>query len=446
MKNRTSIMISIILAMLVASMDSTIMNTTMPIIAKELGRFDLYAWSFASYMIFCTVLSPVAGRISDLFGRKHVFASGIILFLIGSLLCGLAQGMIQLVIFRAIQGIGAGVMMPFPAIIAGDLFPIEKRGKIQAFFTAMWGLSAILAPMLGAFFVEYMTWRWIFFVNLPICVLSIVMLLPYKEVYAPKKASVDYLGAALFAIGVSLLLLVTVLESEQLLYGIAGIMILVIFYFYEKKQTSPIVPISMIHHKTIKWMNINGFVGCAALFGTSSYIPLFLQRMAHQSIFMSGVALLGMSLGWMVAAVPAGKWILKYGYRMLLIIGNALLVMSGIMLALLQEGNGFWYVFIAMVVQGIAFGLISTVSVIGAQQFVAPHEKGISTSFLMFSRNIGTAIGVTIMGAFLTKASIFMEGMHHLFVFGFVGSLLALLTAFFIHDKSQEETTSVQVV
>lgn len=446
MKNRTSIMISIILAMLVASMDSTIMNTTMPIIAKELGRFDLYAWSFASYMIFCTVLSPVAGRISDLFGRKHVFASGIILFLIGSLLCGLAQGMIQLVIFRAIQGIGAGVMMPFPAIIAGDLFPIEKRGKIQAFFTAMWGLSAILAPMLGAFFVEYMTWRWIFFVNLPICVLSIVMLLPYKEVYAPKKASVDYLGAALFAIGVSLLLLVTVLESEQLLYGIAGIMILVIFYFYEKKQTSPIVPISMIHHKTIKWMNINGFVGCAALFGTSSYIPLFLQRMAHQSIFMSGVALLGMSLGWMVAAVPAGKWILKYGYRMLLIIGNALLVMSGIMLALLQEGNGFWYVFIAMVVQGIAFGLISTVSVIGAQQFVAPHEKGISTSFLMFSRNIGTAIGVTIMGAFLTKASIFMEGMHHLFVFGFVGSLLALLTAFFIHDKSHEETTSVQVV
>jgi MFS family permease len=202
----------------------------------------------------------------------------------------------------------------------------------------------------------------------------------------------------------------------------------------------------MIHHKTIKWMNINGFVGCAALFGTSSYIPLFLQRMAHQSIFMSGVALLGMSLGWMVAAVPAGKWILKYGYRMLLIIGNALLVMSGIMLALLQEGNGFWYVFIAMVVQGIAFGLISTVSVIGAQQFVAPHEKGISTSFLMFSRNIGTAIGVTIMGAFLTKASIFMEGMHHLFVFGFVGSLLALLTAFFIHDKSHEETTSVQVV
>ncbi|WP_028402243.1 MDR family MFS transporter [Ectobacillus panaciterrae] len=447
MKNRTSVMISIVLAMLVASMDATIMNTTMPIIAKELGRFDLYAWSFASYMIFCTVLSPVAGRISDLFGRKHVFASGIILFLIGSLLCGLAQGMVQLIIFRAVQGIGAGVMMPFPAIIAGDLFPIEKRGKIQAFFTAMWGLSAVLAPLLGAFFVEYMTWRWIFFVNLPICVLSFVMLLPYKEVYTPRKASVDYLGAALFAIGVSLVLLVTVMESNQVLYGILGAIILVIFYFYEKKQTSPIVPLPMVRNKTIKWMNINGFIGCAALFGTSSYIPLFLQKMAHLSIFMSGVALFGMSVGWMAAAVPAGKWIMKYGYRTLLIIGNALLVVSGATLALLQAENGFWYIFAVMIIQGVAFGLISTVSVIGAQQFVAMHEKGISTSFLMFSRNIGTAIGVTIMGALLTKASGFMDGIHHLFLFGFAGSVLALLTAFFIHDKpNEEEAKSVQIV
>jgi EmrB/QacA subfamily drug resistance transporter len=446
-KNRTSVMVSIVLAMLVASMDSTIMNTTMPVIAKELGRFDLYAWSFASYMIFCTVLAPVAGRISDLFGRKHVFAFGIMLFLVGSLLCGLSQNMVQLIIFRAIQGIGAGIMMPFPAIIAGDLFPIEKRGKIQAFFTAMWGLSAVLAPMLGAFFVEYMTWRWIFFVNLPISLLSFTMLMPYKEVYTPKKASVDYLGAILFAIGVSLVLLVTVLEKNQALYGIAGVIILVIFYFYERKQASPIVPLSMVRNKTIKWMNINGFVGCAALFGTSSYIPLFLQKMAYQSIFMSGVALLGTSIGWMAAAVPAGKWIMKYGYRTLLIIGNALLVATGMLLAFMQGSSGFGYVFLVMIMQGLAFGLISTVSVIGAQQFVAAYEKGISTSFLMFSRNIGTAIGVTIMGALLTKAAAFMDGIHHLFLFGFAGSVLALLTAFFIHDKANEkQEKSAQVV
>lgn len=161
MKSRTTVLISIVLALLVASMDTTIMNTTMPIIAKSLGGFEFFAWPFASYMIATTVFAPVAGRLSDLFGRKRVFAFGIVLFLIGSILCGVSQTMVQLVIFRGIQGIGAGFMMPFPAIIAGDLFSIQQRGKIQALGTSMWGLSAVIAPLLGAFFVEYMTWRWI---------------------------------------------------------------------------------------------------------------------------------------------------------------------------------------------------------------------------------------------------------------------------------------------
>ncbi|MFC3882286.1 MDR family MFS transporter [Bacillus songklensis] len=444
MKSRTSVMISIVLAMLVASIDTTIMNTTMPIIAKELGRFDLYAWSFASYMIASTILSPVAGRLSDIFGRKRVFGFGITLFLTGSLLCGLSANMIQLVIFRAIQGIGAGFMMPFPAIIAGDLFPVEKRGKIQALFTAMWGLSAILAPLLGAFFVEYMTWRWIFFVNLPVCLIAFLTLLPYKEHYQPKKASVDYIGAILFAVGVTFLLLDTVVEENKILYFLLGAVFIVIFYFYEKKQTSPIVPLSMFKNKTISWININTFIGTVALFGTSSYIPLFLQNIAGLSLFMSGVALLGVAVGWMCVSVPAGKWILKYGYRILLIMGNVLLFFSGILLILLNENHSFWYVFAVMIVQGLAFGLLSTVGLIGSQQLVGGHERGISTSFFMFCRNMGTAIGVTIMGALLTSEADFMEGIHHLFIFGFFGSILALLTSFLIkNDTSNKESNMV---
>jgi EmrB/QacA subfamily drug resistance transporter len=440
-KSRMSVMVSIVLAMLVASMDTTIMNTTMPIIAEELGGFNLYAWSFAAYMITCTVLSPIAGRLSDIFGRKRVFGFGIILFFIGSLLCGMSQQMLQLVIFRALQGIGAGFMMPFPAIIAGDLFPVEKRGKIQAFFTGMWGLSAVLAPLLGSYFVEYMSWRWIFYVNLPICFLAFFTLLPYKEVYQPKKSSVDYIGAVLFAIGVSFLLLVTVVEKNHILYAVLGVLLIIIFYFYEKRQSSPIVPLSLIKNKTIKWMNMNGFVGCAALFGTASFIPLYLQNIAHQSVFISGVALLGTAIGWMAVSVPAGHWIIKYGYRPLLIIGNALLVVSGVLLVLLQENSGFWYVFVVMTIQGLAFGLTSTVGVIGSQQLVQAHEKGISTSFFMFCRNIGTAVGVTIMGAFLTKASDFMTGIHHLFLYGFASSIIALLTAFFIKNESSTQCT-----
>ncbi|OQP08069.1 major facilitator superfamily transporter [Geobacillus sp. 46C-IIa] len=437
MNSRLSVMVSIVLAMLVASMDTTIMNTTMPIIAEELGGFSLYAWTFASYMITTTVLSPIAGRLSDLFGRKKVFSFGIILFLIGSLLCGVSQNMVQLVLFRALQGVGAGFMMPFPAIIAGDLFPVEKRGKIQAFFTAMWGLSAVLAPLLGSLFVEYATWRWVFYVNIPICLLSLLTLLPYKEVYEPKRAAVDYMGAALFAAAISLLLLVTVVERGKWWYGAVGALLLGAFYYFEKRQPSPLVPLSLVHHRTLKWMNINGFVSCVALFGTSSYIPLFLQNVAHLSVFMSGVALLGSSVGWMIAAVPAGKWILRYGYRPLLIIGNVLLVASGLFLALLNENHGFWYVFFIMFLQGLSFGLTSTVGVIGSQQLADAHEKGIATSFFMFCRNIGTAIGVTVMGAFLAQAPTFMTGIRHLFLFGLIGSIIALITSFFIRDEAE---------
>ncbi|WP_303981239.1 MFS transporter [Niallia circulans] len=434
-KSRILVMCSIVLAMLIASIDTTIMNTTMPIIAEELGGTELYAWSFAAYMIASTILSPIAGRLSDLFGRKKLFAFGIIVFLIGSLLCGISSTMTQLVIFRALQGMGAGFMMPFPAIIAGDLFSIEKRGKIQALFTGMWALSAILAPTLGSLFVEFMSWRWIFYINLPVCIIALLTLIPYKEVYQAKKAQVDYIGAMLFGIGITCLLLVTVLESYLYLYAIIGVLLLITFYFFEKRQTSPIVPLSIFKNKTITWMFINGFVGTLALFGTSSYIPLFLQNQAGLSVLWNGVSLLGLSVGWMAMSVPAGKWILKYGYRILLIIGNALLLLSGILLVLLNESNGFWYVFILMVVQGLAFGLLSTVGVIGAQALVGNHEKGISTSFFMFCRNMGTAIGVTIMGSLLNSGTTFMDGIHHLFLFGFIVSIFAFLSAFFIRNE-----------
>jgi MFS family permease len=323
------------------------------------------------------------------------------------------------------EGIGAGFMMPFPAIIAGDLFSVEKRGKIQALFTGMWGLSAVLAPLLGSVFVEYLTWRWIFFVNLQVCLISFLTLLPYMKHYQSKKASVDYIGAILFAVGITCLLLDTIVKENRILYLIIGVVLLVIFYFYEKKQASPIAPLSMIKNKTVTQININAFIGTIALFGTSSFIPLFLQKIAGLSFFLSGVALLGTAIGWMVAAVPAGKWILRYGYRILLIIGNVLLFLSGILLTLLNANQGFFYVFAVMIVQGLAFGLLTTVGMIGVQQLVGGHERGISTSFFMFCRNMGTAIGVTIMGGLLSSGANFMEGIHHIFLFGFIRRLFS---------------------
>lgn len=428
--------------MLIAAMDTTIMNTTMPIIAKSLGGFSLFAWAFASYMITTTVFSPIAGRLSDLYGRKRIFAFGIVLFLIGSLLCGISETMVQLVLYRALQGIGAGFMMPFPAIIAGDLFSVENRGKIQAFTTGMWGLSSILAPLFGAVFVEYLSWRWIFYINIPISILSLVTLIPYREEYSPKRTQIDYLGAILFTLGVSTFLLVTIVHSFQIIFAILGALLLIGFYFFEKQQKSPLVPLSMFQIKSFRWMNINNFFAWTALFGATSYIPLFLQKITHLSIFTSGLALLGTAISWMAASVPTGKWILRYGYRNLFIIGNCTLVISGILLALLHEENGFWYVFFVMLVYGFSFGLLSTTGVIGAQQLVDPHQRGISTSFIMFIRNIGTAIGITIMGSLMTSANTVMGGIHHLFIFGFIGSLFAFVTSFFIKEPSAKLATS----
>lgn len=420
------------------------MNTTMPVIAQDLDNddFDLFAWVFAAFMITSTVVSPVAGRLSDLFGRKRVFGFGIVWFLISSLLCGLSQSMVQLVIFRALQGIGAGFMLPFPAIIAGDLFSVEQRGKIQALGTGMWGLSAVLAPLLGAFFVEYMTWRWIFYVNIPISILALLTLIPYREEYSQKKARVDYIGAILFAVGVSFLLLVTVVDFGQIVYGLIGALLIIGFYIYEKKQASPLVPLFLFSDPTLRWMNINGFLGWVALFGTASYIPLFLQRIAQLSVFMSGLALLGTAVGWITTSTLAGKWILRYGYRPLFIIGNLLLTISGVLLFFLQEENGFVYVFFVLLIQGLGFGLLSTTGVIAAQQLVPADEKGISTSFMLFTRNIGTAVGVTVMGGLLAKSPDFMNGIHHLFLYGLIGSGIALLTAFFIKER-QEQTHSM---
>ncbi|CAN7712733.1 MFS transporter [Paenibacillus sp. LjRoot56] len=436
MRNRTTVMVSIVLAMLVASMDTTIANTTMPIIVNDIGGNSLYAWAFTSYMVLSTVLAPLAGRLSDLFGRKRIYAAGILLFLGGSVLCGLADSMVQLIIFRAIQGIGAGVMMPFPSIIAGDIYPVEQRGKVQAFFTGMWGLAAILAPTLGTFFVTYLNWRWIFFVNVPICLIALLALLPYKEVYQPKKAVIDYWGALLFAAGISSLLLITVVHSYTYIYGAIGVVLLIAFFLYEKRHAAPIVPMTLMRNKPVALMIGGSFLSCAALFGTSSFIPLFLQNQGH-SLFVSGIALLGTSIGWMVVAIPSGKWVIRFGYKPLLLTGNALLVITAVLLFFIRDGTSFGYVFSTLTMLGLSFGLLFTVSTIGAQQLVEAHQKGISTSLQLFARNIGTAVSVTVMGSIVTKADIFYTGIHGMFVYGLIASIVAFAVPLAIRTVKQ---------
>lgn len=434
---RTIVTASIVLAMLIASMDTTILNTTMPVIADELGSKSLYAWAFTSYILVSTALIPIAGRLADLFGRKRLFSIGIIVFLVGSLLCGISGTLMQLIIYRGIQGIGAGIMMPLVQIIAGDIYEVKDRGKIQALFTSMWMLSGILAPILGALFVEFTTWRWIFYINIPVSIIALGLLIPYKDVYEGRREPIDWLGALLFAAGTAGLLMVTAVEKLRALWGAAGALVLVIFVWHERRHKAPMIPGRIVKNKTIIWLLVNNFTICVALFGLPTYIPLYLQD-SGETVLFSGIALISMSVGWLISSVNSGRWIIKYGYRPLLIAGNIALVTAGLLFVLSSSLPGYMMLFIALLVVGTSFGLIFTVSIIAAQQLVDARDKGISTSLQMFIRNTGLAIGVGVMGYMYTtiNAADAEAGIQMIYVYGLIGAALAMVIALFIREKT----------
>lgn len=440
LSQRIIVTASIVMAMLMASMDTTILNTTMPVIAEELGHKELYAWSFTSYILVSTALIPIAGRLSDLFGRKRLFAIGIVLFLLGSLLCGMAATLPQLIIFRGLQGIGAGVMMPLVQIIAGDIYEVKDRGKIQALFNSMWMLSAIVAPILGAFFVEVANWRWIFYINIPVSILALGMLIPYKDVYEGVREPVDWLGALLFAIGTGSLLMVTAVEQYRFIWVIGGLIVFVLFIAQERRHVAPMLPGRLLKNTTLMWVLANGFIITAALFGLPTYIPLFLQDQG-ESVLFSGLALIAMSAGWLPMSVNSGRWILRFGYRPLLLGGNALLVVASVIFLLANIVPGYLMLFIGLFMLGLSFGLIFTVSIIASQQLVDPYDKGISTSMQLFVRNTGLAVGVSVMGYIYVNlyTGDSIGGINTIFTYGVIGAVLALVTAFFIHERDSKD-------
>jgi EmrB/QacA subfamily drug resistance transporter len=438
--NRRLVLTSIVIGMLIASLDSTIMNTVMPNIVKELSGFHLYAWSFATYMIISTATTPIYGRLSDIFGRKNVFIAAIVLFSLGSILCGLSNSMLQLVIFRGIQGIGAGGIIPITVTIAGDLFSVEQRGKIQALFTGMWGLSAILAPSLGSLFVAYLSWRWIFYVNVPLGILAILFLIPYQESKDHfKKVPIDYIGALLFAVSILSLLSLTVIKENQLLLAVVGVVSLILFYVYEKRVETPFLPMNLLKKGTISQLNMNTFLVCTGIFGIGTYLPLFLVTYHHESTFMSGFVLMGTAVGWMIGAVPAGKQFLKYGFKKPMIIGNLVALIGGAMLLTLSSTINYWYVFLALAVQGYGFGLTFAIATIAAQESVEPRQKGIATSLQNFSRNVGTSIGVTLMGAILTLYPQSMDGYKKLIQYGVLVGIVSFITILFAKERAKSQ-------
>ncbi|PFP27546.1 major facilitator superfamily transporter [Bacillus sp. AFS073361] len=441
MKKNMYVFWGLVITTLISALDANIMQTASPTIVKQLGGMELFAWIFVVYMLASTVTVPLYGKLSDMYGRKNLLMFSVGLFTLGSILCGMANSMVTLIIFRGIQGLGAGGMIPLSMIIVGDLFTIERRGKIQAVFSSIWAISSIVGPILGSFFVEALTWRWIFFINIPIGIASVLCLLPYKEQMEFKKTHIDYKGFFLFGISITLLLLSTNIEHSIWLL-ILGVIGLIVFVLVERKESHPFLPVSLFRNKGILMTNLFMLVYCLAFFGTSNFIPLYLQEGSHMSIYKSGLILLSIAVGWTFGSTPAGKWILRFGYKLLFIIGSLITTVSGLALYLFITDISYVSLFIILTIQGVAFGLLFAVGTIASQEFAEAHIKGMSTSLQMFLKNIGTSIGVTVMGLIINQAVNIHVGMKNLFLYALILSLINIVISFFIPAKTTSSSKS----
>ncbi|MFF2445870.1 MDR family MFS transporter [Neobacillus sp. NPDC058068] len=426
---------ALVITTLISALDANIMQTASPTIVKQLGGMELFAWIFVVYMLASTVTVPLYGKLSDMYGRKRLLIIAVGIFTIGSVLCGMANSMVMLVVYRGVQGLGAGGMIPLSMIIVGDLFTIEKRGRIQAVFSTIWALSSIVGPVLGSFFVEALTWRWIFFINIPIGIATVLCLLPYKEQIEFKKTHIDFKGFFLFGASITLLLLATNM-SNPLWYAIIGVIGLIIFVIVERKEAHPFLPVALFKNKGLFSTNLFMLVYCLSFFGTSNFIPLFLQEGAHMSIYKSGLILLSIAVGWMFGSTPAGNWIIRFGYKPLFITGSFITALSGLALFLFIKDLSYTNLFIILTIQGFSFGLLFAIGTIASQEFADSSIKGVSTSLQMFLRNIGTSIGVTVMGLFINHAANIIVGMQNVFLYAFCLSLITVVLSFLIPSKT----------
>lgn len=425
----------LVISTLISALDANIMQTASPTIVKQLGGMELFAWIFVVYMLASTVTVPLYGKLSDMYGRKKLLIIAVSIFTLGSILCGMANSIVTLIIFRGVQGLGAGGMIPLSMIIVGDLFTIEKRGKIQAVFSSIWAISSIIGPVLGSFFVEELTWRWIFFINIPIGIATVLCLIPYKEKIEFKKTHIDFKGFFLFGISITLLLLSTNVKNS-IWYIILGFLGLIVFILVEKKETHPFLPVSLFKNKGILMTNLFMLVYCLSFFGTSNFIPLYLQEGTHMNIYKSGLILLSIAIGWMFGSTPAGKWIIRFGYKILFIIGSFITTVSGLALYIFINDLSYLGLFLILTIQGVSFGLLFAVGTIASQEFAESHIRGMSTSLQMFLKNIGTSVGVTIMGLIINHAASILIGMKNVFLYALCLSLITVVLSFLIPAKT----------
>ena len=404
---RGPILGAVMLATGLIAVDSTIIATAVPSIVADIGGFAQFPWLFSIYLLAQAVSVPVYGKLADLFGRKPVILFGIGLFLAGSVLCGAAWSMGTLIGSRALQGLGAGAIAPVAITIVGDIYSTAERAKAQGYIASVWGIAAVVGPTLGGLLSEYASWRWIFFVNIPLCLLAAAMLSRnFHEQVERSKPRIDYRGATLLTAGLALVIL-AVLEGgqawawdspESVAVFLAGAVLLAAFWVVERRAPEPVLPLWVFRRRLLVASSLIAAGVGAIVLGLTSYVPTYVQEVLGHGPLVAGFALATLSMGWPIAASQAGKIYLHIGFRNCALIGTSIIV-AGSALLLLGEHTSVWQVAATCLVIGAGMGLTVSPTLISAQSSVGWRERGVVTANNLFLRSVGSSLGIAGFGA-----------------------------------------------
>ncbi|SEN32260.1 drug resistance transporter, EmrB/QacA subfamily [Mesobacillus persicus] len=410
---KTLVLASVMLATFMGAIEATIVSTAMPEIVGDLGGFSKYSWVFSAYLLMNAVTVLIYGKLADLFGRKPILIFGISIFLIGSILCGLATSMEMLIVFRLIQGFGAGAVTPIATTIIGDIYTKEERAKIQGYLSSVWGISAVSGPAIGGLLVEFVSWRYVFWLNIPLGFLAIAGIWFYlHEKVEKKKHKIDYSGAVLLTVAISTIMVLLVEGGVNIAWdsslgislGFVSVVAFILFVLNEKRVEEPMMPFSIWKERSILIANLTSLTTGVILIGISSFLPAFVQAVMEQSPIVAGFTLTAMSIGWPIASTLSGRLLLSIGFRATSLLGGGALILGSLLFANLSPEAGPLWAALGSFVIGIGMGLTSTAFIVSIQSTVSWEQRGAATASNMFMRNFGNTLGAALLGGVLNSS------------------------------------------
>jgi EmrB/QacA subfamily drug resistance transporter len=439
-------LLGVMLAIFLGAMESTVVATAMPKVVASLGGLHMYSWVFSGFLLTSTVTMPLWGRLSDLYGRRTMYLWGLVIFLVGSALSGLSRSMIELIVFRMLQGLGAGSLITIGMTIVGELFGLERRAKMQGYISGVWGIASLVGPLLGGLLTDYVSWRWVFYINLPFGALAMVLIAGALAKGRPTARTpvIDYTGVVLFATAVSALLL-GVLEAGRVgawtgpdVVGALALALvaLVAFVAVERRAAEPILPLGLFRNRIVVAAVLTGFLAGMAMFGAISFVPLFLQRVSGTSATQAGFVLTPFIIGWVALSIGSARLVLRVGYRVVVLGGMVCLALAFTLFTRWSAGLAPTTAMRDVLIAGVGMGMNMVPMLIAVQSAVSRSELGVATSMTQFFRAVGGAVGLAVMGAVMAQrlhAGLPMvEALHGVFVVGLVICVVALAAAFVV--------------